>query len=62
MAESADIDIDLLIHEIEKRPGIWNIGSESYKNKILRRRAWEELVLVFCKETDSQEKTRKMGK
>lgn len=55
MSES-DIDIDLLIDEVRKRPAIWDIASESYGNKIIKRRAWEELVLVFCDDTDSQEK------
>ena len=40
MGESEDIDIELLIDEVEKRPAIWNIA---YKNKILRRRVWEDL-------------------
>lgn len=62
MSEIEDIDIDLLIDEVEKRPAIWNIGSESYKNKILKRRAWEELVLIFCNGNDTQDKKKNMGK
>lgn len=60
MSEIEDIDINLLIDE--KRPAIWNIDSEFHKNKILKWRAWEEMVLIFCDGNDTQDKKTNMGK
>ncbi|XP_050666968.1 uncharacterized protein LOC126966741 [Leptidea sinapis] len=55
------VPIDLLIDEIEKRDAIWNLNSKDYSNKILKRRSWEELVLIFCKNDDSEEKKKNLG-
>lgn len=56
------VSIDLLIDEIEKREAIWNINSKEYSNKIIKRRSWEELVLIFCSNNDSEEKKKNLGK
>ncbi|GBP88978.1 hypothetical protein EVAR_87750_1 [Eumeta japonica] len=59
--EEDDIaSIDLLIDEIEKRDAIWNINSKEYSNKIIKRRSWEELVLIFCSNNDSEEKKKNL--
>ncbi|KAJ8707079.1 hypothetical protein PYW08_015727 [Mythimna loreyi] len=46
--ETEAFNTELLIDEIEKRPAIWDMTSSDYSDKNLRRRAWEELVLIFC--------------
>nr|CAI5829759.1 unnamed protein product [Callosobruchus analis] len=43
-----DFGTDLFIDEVEKRPAIYNMNSKEYSNKILKKRAWEQLVLIFC--------------
>ncbi|GBP79043.1 hypothetical protein EVAR_59960_1 [Eumeta japonica] len=61
--EEDDIaSIDLLIDEIEKRDAIWNINSKEYSNKIIKRRSWEELVLIFCSNNDFEEKKKNLEK
>ncbi|XP_061717602.1 uncharacterized protein LOC133525331 [Cydia pomonella] len=57
-----EICLDLLIDEIEKRDAIWNLNSKQYSNKIIKRRSWEELVLIFCNHDDSEEKKKNLGK
>lgn len=57
-----EICIDLLIDEIEKKEAIWNINSKQYSDRIIKRRSWEELVLIFCVHDDSEEKKKNVGK
>ncbi|KAF9814770.1 hypothetical protein SFRURICE_014865 [Spodoptera frugiperda] len=54
--ETEAFNTELLIDEIEKRPAIWDMTSSDYSDKNLRRRAWEELVLIFCEGHDNEEK------
>lgn len=62
ITEDDIVSTDLLIDEIEKRVAIWNINSKEYANKIIKRRSWEELVLIFCNNNDSEEKKKNLGK
>jgi len=54
-----EIETDLFISEIEKRPAIWDMKSIEYSNKTLKRNAWEELVLLFSNIEDKTQKTKK---
>ncbi|CAH0730593.1 unnamed protein product, partial [Brenthis ino] len=56
--ETEAFNTELLIDEIEKRPAIWDMTSSDYSDKNLRRRAWEELVLIFCEGHDNEEKKK----
>lgn len=58
-----EMETDVLISEVEKRPAIWNIKSNEYLNRTLskKRKAWEELVLVFCNVEDTEDKKKKFG-
>ncbi|XP_075983668.1 uncharacterized protein LOC142981554 [Anticarsia gemmatalis] len=56
--ETEAFNTELLIDEIEKRPAIWDMTSSDYSDKNLRRRAWEELVLIFCEGYDNEEKKK----
>lgn len=40
-------DTELFIDEVEKRPAIWDIQCDDYSNKIIKNRAWQELVEIF---------------
>ncbi|CAK1599007.1 unnamed protein product [Parnassius mnemosyne] len=56
--ETNAINTELFIDEIEKRPAIWDMTSSVYSDKNLRRRAWEELVFIFCEVDDNEEKKK----
>ena len=58
---SADrFDTELFIDEIEKRPAIWDMACADYKDRVIKKRCWEELVDIFCS-GDEQEK-KNVGK
>ncbi|XP_066958378.1 uncharacterized protein [Macrobrachium rosenbergii] len=52
--EYGPVDTELFIDEVEKRPAIWDTRSVDYKDKLVKRKCWEELVEIFC----SSEETR----
>lgn len=56
--ETEAFNTQLFIDEIEKRPAIWDMTSSDYSDRNLKRRAWEELVLIFCEGDDSEEKKK----
>ncbi|GBP34033.1 hypothetical protein EVAR_94045_1 [Eumeta japonica] len=49
-------DTELFIDEVEKRPAIWDIQCDDYSNKIIKNRAWQELVEIFGNCEDTVEK------
>jgi hypothetical protein len=55
-------DTDLFIDEIEKRPAIWDMASSEYSNKLSKRRAWEEIVLIFISDAGDAEEKNILGK
>ncbi|XP_022829267.1 uncharacterized protein LOC111358380 [Spodoptera litura] len=59
--ETEHFDSDLFIDEIQKRPAIWDMESPDYKNKVIKKRNWEELVEIFCDAGDSLEKKKLLG-
>lgn len=56
--ETEAFNTELFIDEVEKRPAIWDMTSSDYSDRNLKRRAWEELVLIFCEGDDSEEKKK----
>jgi hypothetical protein len=54
-------DMDLFIDEVEKRPTIWVMASTEYSNKVSKRRAWEEIVLIFSDSGDGDDKKKILG-
>lgn len=56
--ETEAFNTELFIDEVEKRPAIWDMSSSDYSLKNLRRRAWEEIVLIFCEGHDNEEKKK----
>ena len=60
--ERENMDIDLFIDEIEKRTPIWDMESPDYANRNLKRSSWEEIVEIFCKADESEEKKKVLGK
>jgi len=55
-----EIEIDMLINEVEKRPAIWDMTTHEYSNRTMKR-SWEELVLIFGGPEDSEEKKKNLG-
>ncbi|KAF5273354.1 hypothetical protein FQR65_LT17172 [Abscondita terminalis] len=49
-------DTELFIDEVERRPAIWDIECDDYSNKIIKNRAWQELVEIFGNCEDTVEK------
>lgn len=56
------IDSELLINVIQERPAIWDMRSNDYSDKNKRKRSWEEVVILFAKENDTEEEKKKLGK
>ena len=56
--ENDHFDTDFFIDEIQKRPTIWDMESPDYKNKVLKKRNWEEIVEIFGESDDSLEKKK----
>lgn len=61
MMETEHFDSDLFIDEIQKRPAIWDMESPEYKNKVLKKRNWEEIVEIFSDCEDNLEKKKLLG-
>lgn len=59
--EIEHFDTDFFIDEIQKRPAIWDMESPDYKNKVIKKRNWEELVEIFCDAGDTLEKKKLLG-
>lgn len=57
-----DFNMDFFIDEIEKRPSIWDMKNRDYSNKLIKKNAWEEIVLIFCGTDDTEEKKKNLGK
>jgi len=51
-----EFNTEFFIDEIEKRPSIWDMTSRDYSNKIIKRNAWKEIVLIFSEEGCTEEK------
>lgn len=49
-----NIDCELLINEVQKRPLLWNAADENYKDKSKKNTAWCEIASCFI--IDFQEK------
>ena len=41
-------DTELFIDEVEKRPPLWDMSCADYKDRVVKKRCWEEIVDIFC--------------
>ncbi|XP_071043110.1 uncharacterized protein [Parasteatoda tepidariorum] len=56
--EAEAFDTELFIDEVEKRRCIWDTECPDYKNRVLKKSAWQEIVDVFAeKNMTKEEKT-----
>lgn len=56
-----EFDTKKFIMEIQTRPAIWNTKLPEYSDKILRQRAWEELVHIYYGTELTKEEKHKLG-
>lgn len=49
-----DIDCEISINEVLKRPLMWNTACENYKEKTKKKTAWSEITISFI--SDFQDK------
>ncbi|XP_063884381.1 uncharacterized protein LOC135113188 [Scylla paramamosain] len=54
--ERDHFDTDLFINEIEKRPSIWDMKSPHYKDRVMKKKHWEEVADIFCPDGEIKEK------
>ncbi|XP_064110177.1 uncharacterized protein LOC135217981 [Macrobrachium nipponense] len=54
--ETGPVDTELFIDEVEKRSAIWDTRSADYKDKVVKKRCWEELVGIFCHSEESRDR------
>lgn len=43
-------DTELFIQEIQNRPVLWDMSKREYSDRILKRKAWEEMCTLFIRE------------
>ena len=55
MMDCDQLDSDLFINEIEKRPPVWDITRPYYKDRNMKRKSWEEVTNIFCPDEDIRE-------
>lgn len=52
-AEKSDFDTENFIEEVQSRPALWDLNDNSYCNRDLKRKSWEELVTIFLKKENA---------
>lgn len=55
-------DTEKFIREIESRKAIWDITSEEYSDRDLKKRRWEEITNEMCSESLSENEKQEFGK
>jgi hypothetical protein len=55
-------DTERLIREVECRKALWDISSEEYSDRDLKKRSWEEITNIFCEENASENEKKDVGK
>lgn len=55
-------DTDKFILEIQSRKAIWDLSSDEYSNRDLKKKQWEEIVELFGGEGLPDEEKKNLGK
>lgn len=61
LKKSCEFDTEQFIMEIQKRSSLWDLSSEDFSNRVLKKKHWEELVEIFGDEELNDEEKRKLG-
>lgn len=59
--EAEAFDTELFIDEVQKRRCIWDMESSEYKNRALKKSAWQELVDIFSGDNSTLEQKKLLG-
>jgi hypothetical protein len=59
----ARLDVERFILEVQTRPALWDMSSEVYSDRDVKRNSWLELVGLFIeKENSTEEEKNEFGK
>ena len=51
-------DTEKFILEIQSRPALWDLTSNDYANRDLKKKNWEELVTIFMDKEDASDREK----
>lgn len=54
--ETDRFDTKLFIDEVQRRPAIWDMASAVYKDRVVKKRCWDEVVEIFCSGSTKEKK------
>jgi hypothetical protein len=59
-----EFNTEIFIQEIENRPVLWDMSKREYGDRVLKRKAWEELCILFIPhfETKTTKEKNEEGK
>lgn len=52
-AELSNFDTERFIVEVHSRIALWDMTTEAYSNRDLKKKSWEELVDIFMNQEDA---------
>lgn len=55
-------DTEKLIWEVENRKTLWDISSEEYGDRDLKKQRWEEITNIMCEENLTENEKNEFGK
>lgn len=55
-------DTEMFIREVESRKAIWDITSDEYSDRDLKRRRWEEITNIMCVDSLTENEKKEFGK
>jgi len=55
-------DTEMFIREVESRKAIWDVTSDEYSDRDLKRRRWEEITNIMCVDSLTEKEKNEFGK
>lgn len=55
-------DTEKFIREIESRKAIWDISSEEYSDRDVKKRRWQEITNIMCEDNLTENEKNEFGK
>lgn len=52
----------MFIREVESRKAIWDVTSDEYSDRDLKRRRWEEITNIMCVDSLTEKEKNEFGK
>ncbi|KAK9694919.1 Alcohol dehydrogenase transcription factor Myb/SANT-like [Popillia japonica] len=60
-SDRADVNTEQLIEEIRCRTGIWDVSSQDYKDRNIKKNLWIEICLIFFPDFEEYEAKNKLN-